>query len=356
MNKIAFITGVTGQDGAYLAEFLLRKGYEVHGMLRRSSSFNTKRIEHLYFTEDAPFKDKFTLHYGDLGDSSSLNRILEKTQPQEIYNLGAQSHVGISFHIPEYTGDVTGIGTLRILDAIRETKIETKFYQASSSELYGDVLESPQNEETPFNPQSPYACAKAYSYFITKNYRKAYNLFACNGILFNHESPLRGESFVTRKITICLARIKEGLQNVLELGNIDASRDWGYTGDYVEAMWLMLQQEKPDDYVVATNETHSVREFVEIASAMLGYDLMWEGTGVHEKGIDKNTGKVLVKINPKHFRPADVEYLLGDYTKAKKILGWEPKVSFKELVQKMVTADLKRIQELKYGIGHLLKD
>ena len=354
VKKKALITGITGQDGSYLAEFLLKKGYEVHGMLRRSSSFNTKRIEHLYFTENAPYKDTFSLHYGDLGDSSSLNRILEKTQPHEIYNLGAQSHVGISFQIPEYTGDVTGIGTLRILDAIRETKIKTKFYQASSSELYGDVVESPQNEATPFNPQSPYACAKAYSYYITKNYRKAYNLFACNGILFNHESPLRGESFVTRKITICLARIKEGLQEVLELGNIDASRDWGYTGDYVEAMWLMLQQDQPDDFVIATNETHTVREFVEIAAAMIGYDIVWEGKGVNEKGIDKNTGKVIVQINPKHFRPADVDYLLGDYTKAKNVLGWQPKVSFKELVQKMVQADLKKIQELKYGIGHLV--
>jgi GDPmannose 4,6-dehydratase len=343
MSKIALITGITGQDGSYLAELLLEKDYEVHGIIRRSSSFNTSRIDHLY--KDRHNKDvKLFLHYGDLTDSSNLNRLLEKTNPDEIYNLGAQSHVKVSFEVPEYTAETDAIGTLRFLDAIKETGIKTRFYQASTSELYGKVQEIPQTETTPFYPRSPYAVAKLYGYWIIINYREAYNIFACNGILFNHESPRRGETFVTRKVTIAAARIKAGVQNKLYLGNMDAKRDWGYAPEFVEAMWRMLQQPTPDDFVIATNEMHTVREFTELAFAELGIDIEWQGTGVNEKGIDKKTGKVLVEVDPEYFRPTEVELLIGDYAKAKKILGWEPKVTFKELVKIMAKADWE-----KYG-------
>lgn len=347
--KKIFITGITGQDGSFLAEFLLKKGYEVHGLVRRSSLFNRSRIEHLYLNDKSEYEERLILHYGDLSDSSSINRFLDKFHPDEIYNLGAQSHVGISFEIPEYTGDITGLGTLRLLDGIRDTQINTKFYQASSSEIFGDVVEIPQKESTPFNPQSPYACAKVYAYYITKNYRESYNIFACNGILFNHESNRRGENFVTRKITLSLARIKEGLQDKLKLGNINASRDWGFAGDYVEAMWLMLQQDKPDDYIIATGETHTVREFIEIASRHIGMDIKWEGTGINEKGIDKKSNKIIIEINPAYFRPTDVELLIGDASKARKNLSWKPKVSFNELVENMVKADIDYVLKLKYG-------
>ena len=349
--KKALITGVSGQDGAYLAESLLKKGYMVHGLVRRSSSFNRWRIEPLYYLDNSKYADHFQLHYGDLSDSSSLNRFLEKYQPDEIYNLGAQSHVGISFEVPEYTSDVTGIGALRILDAIRETKIATRFYQASSSELYGNSEQVPQDERTPFNPRSPYACAKAFAFYITKNYREAYGIYACNGILFNHESPLRGENFVTRKITLSLARIKEGLQKKLELGNLNSSRDWGFAGDYVEAMWLMLQQDVPDDFVVATGETHTVREFVEASAKALEFDIQWKGQGVDEVGIDAHTGKVLVGINPNYFRPTEVDILIGNAAKARQKLGWKPKIDFKQLVELMVKADLESVKKLKYGIA-----
>jgi len=336
--KKALITGITGQDGSYLAEFLLEKGYEVHGIIRRASTFNTSRIDHLY-TDPHVNGVKLFLHYGDLSDGSNINRILEKVRPDEIYHLGAQSHVRVSFDIPEYTGDVSGLGTLRILDAIRETGIKTKFYQASSSEMFGKALEIPIKETTPFYPRSPYGVAKVYAYWITKNYREAYNLFACNGILFNHESPRRGETFVTRKITRGLARIKLGKEKRLYLGNLDAKRDWGYAKDFVEGMWLMLQQDKPDDYLLATNETHSVREFAEKTAKHLGFDLVWKGKGINEKGLDKKTGKTIIEIDPKYFRPAEVDILLGDYSKAKKQLGWEPKVKFDELVEIMTKAD-----------------
>ncbi|MFA6990321.1 MAG: GDP-mannose 4,6-dehydratase [Candidatus Gastranaerophilaceae bacterium] len=323
MTKKALITGITGQDGSYLAELLIEKGYEVHGIVRRSSSFNTGRIDHIY--QDFHYEDtKLFLHYGDLSDSSNICRILEKIQPEEIYNLGAQSHVRVSFDTPEYTGDVVGLGTLRLLDAIRDTKIETKFYQASSSELYGKVQEIPQKETTPFYPRSPYAVAKLYAYWMTVNYRESYNIYACNGILFNHESPRRGETFVTRKITKALAKIVAGKQDKLYLGNIDAKRDWGYAKDYVEAMWLMLQQDKPEDYVIATGETYSVKDF--LTEAFKSVNLDWEK---------------YVEIDPRYFRPAEVELLIGDPTKAKQKLGWTPKTSFKELVKIMVEADLK---------------
>lgn len=341
--KKALITGITGQDGSYLAELLLEKGYEVHGLIRRSSSFNTGRIDHIY--KDPHIHGvKLFLHFGDLSDASNISRLLEKIEPDEIYHLGAQSHVRVSFDMPEYTGDVSGLGTLRILDAIREAGIKTKFYQASSSEMFGKVLEIPQTENTPFYPRSPYGCAKVYAYWITKNYRESYGLFACNGILFNHESPRRGETFVTRKITRGLARIKLGLDKCLYLGNLDAKRDWGYAKDYVEMMWLMLQQNKPDDYVVATNETHTVREFVEEAGKYLGFNIRWKGKGINEIGIDKKTGKTIIKIDEKYFRPAEVDLLIGDYSKAKKQLDWKPKVTFKELVKMMAEADLS-IQE-----------
>ena len=336
--KKALITGITGQDGSYLAELLLEKGYEVHGIIRRASTFNTSRIDHLY-TDPHINGVKLFLHYGDLSDGSNINRILEKIKPDEIYHLGAQSHVRVSFDIPEYTGDVTGLGTLRILDAIRETGIKTKFYQASSSEMFGKALEIPIKETTPFYPRSPYGVAKVYAYWITKNYREAYDLFACNGILFNHESNRRGETFVTRKITRGLARIKLGKEKKLYLGNLDAKRDWGYAKDFVEGMWLMLQQDKSDDYILATNETHSVREFAELSAKHLGFDLIWKGKGINEKGLDKKTGKTIIEIDPKYFRPAEVDILLGDYSKAKKKLGWKPKVKFNELVEIMAKAD-----------------
>ncbi len=338
--KKALITGITGQDGSYLAELLLEKGYHVDGIIRRASVFNTERIDHIY--QDPHGKGvNLKLHYGDLSDSSNLNRIIEKTQPDEIYHLGAQSHVRVSFDMPEYTGDVTGLGTLRILDAIREVGLTTKFYQASSSEMYGKAVEIPIKETTPFYPRSPYGCAKVYAYWITKNYRESYNMFASNGILFNHESPRRGLTFVTRKITRAFARIKLGKQDKIYLGNLDAKRDWGYAKDYVYAMWLMLQQKKPDDYVIATNETHTVREFCELTAEYFGYQLVWKGKGVNEKGIDKKTGKVLIEIDPRYFRPAEVDILLGDYSKAKKELGWKPKVLFKELVTIMAEADFE---------------
>jgi GDPmannose 4,6-dehydratase len=334
----ALITGITGQDGSYLAELLLQKGYEVHGIIRRSSSFNTKRIDHLY--KDPHKEDvKMFLHYGDMTDSSNLNRILEKTQPDEIYNLAAQSHVQVSFEVPEYTAEVDGVGVLRFLDAIKESGLKTKFYQASTSELFGKVQEIPQKETTPFYPRSPYSVAKLYAYWIVKNYREAYNLFACNGILFNHESPRRGETFVTRKITRAAVRIRKGLQDKLYLGNLDAKRDWGYAKEYVEAMWLMLQQDKPEDYVIATNETHSVREFTELSFKHLNIDVVWKGQGVDEKGYNKKTGKCLVEVDPKYFRPTEVDLLIGDSTKAKQNLGWEPKTKFEELVKIMIDAD-----------------
>lgn len=339
--KKALISGITGQDGSYLAEFLLNKGYEVHGLIRRSSTFNTSRIDHLY--QDPHVNGvRLFLHYGDLADSSNLSRLITKIKPDEIYNLGAQSHVRVSFDMPEYTADVTGLGTLRILDAIRESGVKTKLYQASSSEMFGQVRETPQKETTPFYPRSPYGCAKVYGYWITINYRESYGLFAANGILFNHESPRRGETFVTRKITRGLARIKLGLDNKLYLGNIDARRDWGYAPDYIEGMWLMLQQDKPGDYVLATNETHSVREFIEEACRLLEIDLAWQGSGVAEKGVDTKTGRVIIEIDSKYFRPAEVDLLQGDYSRAKHDLGWEPRTSFKELVRIMLEADLKQ--------------
>lgn len=343
--KKALITGITGQDGSYLTELLLEKGYEVHGIIRRSSTFNTSRIDHIYQDEHSA-DGKLHLHYGDLSDGSNLNRILEKVLPDEIYHLGAQSHVRVSFDMPEYTGDVTGIGTLRILDAIRDAGIKTKFYQASSSEMFGKTLDIPIKETTPFYPRSPYGVAKVYAYWITKNYRESYGMFASSGILFNHESPRRGETFVTRKITRGLARIKLGKDKRLYLGNLDAKRDWGYAKDYVYGMWLMLQHHEPDDFILATNEMHSIREFVEEASKHLGIDLVWKGTGLTEKGIDKKTGKTIIEIDPRYFRPAEVDVLLGDYSKAKNALGWEPKIKFKELVKLMIKADLKNEQEI----------
>ena len=324
-----------------LTELLLDKGYEVHGIIRRSSSFNTFRIDHLYKDESILNKSLF-LHYGDLTDSSNLNRLVEKIQPSEIYNLGAQSHVQVSFEVPEYTGEVDAIGTLRFLDAIRETGIETKFYQASTSELYGKAQEIPQNETTPFYPRSPYAAAKLYAHWITINYREAYDLFACNGILFNHESERRGKTFVTRKISVAVAKIILGLQDTLYIGNLDANRDWGYAPEYCEGMWRMLQADKPDDYVLATGETHSVREFVEESFEVFGEEIEWEGKGVKEKGILKSSGNVVVEIDARYFRPTEVEYLLGDPTKAKKELGWVPKVTFKDLVSIMVNADYQK--------------
>ncbi|OGJ86682.1 MAG: GDP-mannose 4,6-dehydratase [Candidatus Raymondbacteria bacterium RifOxyA12_full_50_37] len=335
--KKAFITGITGQDGSYLAELLLKKGYEITGLVRRSATFNRGRIEHLYpqYRENG----RLQLLYGDLSDSSSMKRIIEKTQPDEIYNLAAQSHVKISFEVPEYTADVDAIGVIRLLDAIRETNKKTKFYQASTSELYGKVIEIPQSEKTPFYPRSPYSVAKLYGYWIVKNYREAYNMFACNGILFNHESPRRGENFVTRKITLGAAKIKLGLMKTLRLGNLGAKRDWGFAGDYVEAMWLMLQRKNPQDYVIATGKTHTVRKFAELAFRALGYSLVWKGAGVQEKGVDKKTNKVLVEVDPKYFRPAEVDLLIGDPTKAKKELGWKPTVGIEELVTMMVTSD-----------------
>jgi len=344
MPKTALISGITGQDGSYLTELLLEKGYTVHGILRRSSSFNTFRIDHLY-NDKSILNKRLFLHYGDLTDSSNLNRLIEKSKPDEIFNLGAQSHVQVSFEVPEYTAEVDGIGTLRFLDAIKETGIKTKFYQASTSELYGLVQEIPQNEKTPFYPRSPYAAAKLYAYWIVVNYREAYNLFACNGILFNHESERRGKTFVTRKISVAVPRIIRGHQDMLLLGNIDAKRDWGYAPEYVEGMWRMLQIDHPEDFVLATNETHTVREFVEEAFKVLGDEVIWEGQGVDEKGILKSTGKQVVGIDPRHYRPTEVDLLLGDYSKARRLLGWEPKTTFKELVRIMVEADYKKAVE-----------
>jgi len=341
--KKALITGITGQDGSYLAELLLKKGYEVHGVIRRSSSFNTGRINHIY---QDPHEEgtRLFLHHGDLNDASSINRLLREIGPHEVYNLGAQSHVRVSFDVPEYTAEIDALGAVRILEGIRETGIDTRFYQASSSELYGKVVETPQRETTPFYPRSPYACAKAYAFYITLNYRESYNLFACNGILFNHESPRRGETFVTRKITMAATRIKLGLQDCLYLGNLEAKRDWGFAGDYVQAMWQMLQQERPEDYVIATGETHSVREFAELVFSSLDMSLVWQGSGAGEKGIDRNSGKVLIEIDPRYFRPAEVDLLLGDAAKARRELGWEPNTSFKELVEMMTDADLRLAQ------------
>ncbi|MDR3591528.1 MAG: GDP-mannose 4,6-dehydratase [Negativicutes bacterium] len=342
MTKVALITGITGQDGAYLAELLLKKGYIVHGVKRRSSLFNTDRIDHLY--QDVHEGDvKFFLHYGDLTDSTNLIRIIQQVQPDEIYNLAAQSHVQVSFETPEYTANSDALGTLRILEAIRILGLtkKTRFYQASTSELYGKVQEIPQSETTPFYPRSPYAAAKIYGYWITVNYREAYGMYACNGILFNHESPVRGETFVTRKITRAVASISLGLQQQLYLGNLDAKRDWGFAGDYVEAMWMMLQQEKPDDFVIATGQTHSVREFVELAFKEVGIDIKWQGQGIDEVGINASTSQVVVKIDPRYFRPTEVELLLGDPTKAKKVLGWQPKTTLAELIRMMVREDVE---------------
>lgn len=369
VQKVALITGVTGQDGSYLAEFLLKKGYIVHGIKRRASSFNTQRVDHIYqdpHIENANFK----LHYGDLTDTSNLVRIIQETQPDEIYNLGAQSHVAVSFESPEYTADVDAIGTLRMLEAIRILGMEkrTRFYQASTSELYGLVQETPQKETTPFYPRSPYAVAKLYAYWITVNYREAYGMFACNGILFNHESPRRGETFVTRKITQALARIKLGTQDCLYIGNLDAKRDWGHALDYVEMQWLMLQQDSPDDYVIATGVQYSVREFIELAAEKLGMQIVWRGADENEKGfLIKTTNQVvkedaieseekpIVVVDPMYFRPTEVETLLGDPTKAKQKLGWTPKISFDQLVSEMVAEDLREAEKEKFlkAGGHI---
>jgi len=343
MNKVALISGITGQDGSYLTELLLGKGYTIHGILRRSSSFNTFRIDHIY-NNRAYLNKRFFLHYGDLTDSSNLNRLVEKIHPDEIYNLGAQSHVQVSFEVPEYTAEVDGIGTLRFLDAIRETGYKTKFYQASTSELYGLAREIPQNEQTPFYPRSPYGAAKLYSYWITVNYREAYNLYACNGILFNHESERRGKTFVTRKISVGVSKIMIGLQDKLLIGNLDAKRDWGYAPEYVEGMWRILQADEPDDYVLATNETHSVREFIEESFRNLGEEILWEGQGIDEKGILKVSGKEVVGIDPRYFRPTEVDLLIGDYSKAREKLGWQPKTTFRELVRIMVNADFEKVK------------
>lgn len=342
MAKRALITGITGQDGMYLAEYLIAKGYEVHGIKRRASLFNTDRIDHLY--QDPHEGDRrLILHYGDLTDATNLIRVVKEIEPDEIYNLAAQSHVQVSFETPEYTANTDALGTLRLLEAVQLLGLgdRIRFYQASTSELYGEVRETPQTERTPFCPRSPYAAAKLYAYWITVNYREAYGLYACNGILFNHESPVRGETFVTRKITRGLARIKLGLQEKLYLGNLDAKRDWGHARDYVEAMWLMLQQERPEDYVIATGEQHSVREFVEVAAAEAGMSLRWEGSGVDERGVDVNTGEIAVLVDPRYFRPTEVEALLGDATKAKTELGWMPRVSFETLVREMMREDLE---------------
>jgi GDPmannose 4,6-dehydratase len=347
--KSALITGITGQDGAYLAELLLEKGYEVHGIKRRASSYNTDRVNHLY--QDPHESDRnFILHYGDLTDATNLIRIIQQVQPDEIYNLGAQSHVAVSFEMPEYTANVDGLGTLRILEAIRLLDMTDKcrFYQASTSELYGMVQEVPQTEKTPFYPRSPYGAAKLYAYWITVNYREAYNMYACNGILFNHESPIRGETFVTRKVTRGLARIKVGIDECLYLGNLDARRDWGHAKDYVYMQWLMLQQDKPEDFVIATGIQHSIRELVVAAAASLDMSVEWQGSGQDEVGVDPASGKVIVRIDPDYFRPTEVDTLLGDPTKAHEHLGWEPKVTFEELVEEMTSADLKDAQKVKH--------
>ena len=342
--KTALITGITGQDGSYLAEFLLSKGYIVHGIVRRASSFNTERIDHIFHNTD--IKDRrFFLHYGDLCDSSNLNRILEKSEPDEIYNLGAQSHVQVSFEVPEHTADIDAIGTLRLIDAIKEKKLKTRFYQASTSELYGKVQEIPQTENTTFYPRSPYGVAKLYAYWIVKNYREAYNLYACNGILFNHESPRRGRTFVTRKITRAACMIKLGLQDQLVHGNLDAKRDWGYAKEYVEAMWIMLQQDEPEDFVIASGETNTVRRLAELAFKELDIDVEWQGKGVDEKGYCKKTGKEIVVVSPQYFRPAEVDILVGDCSKAKEKLGWQTRTSFEELISIMVKSDFEQVNK-----------
>ena len=341
MVKKALITGVTGQDGSYLAEILLEKGYEVHGILRRSSSFNTSRIAHIIM--DEKYKEHFFFHFGDLTDASSLNRILEKIEPDEIYNLAAQSHVKVSFELPDYTAQVDALGTLRFLDAIKETRIETKFYQASTSELFGKVQEIPQNEKTPFYPRSPYAVSKLFAYWMIINYRESYNIFACNGLLFNHESPRRGETFVTRKITLGACRIKKGFQDVLILGNLDAKRDWGYAPEFCDGMWRILQQKKADDFVLATGKAYSVREFVELAFNELDIEISWKGKGVNEIGLNQKTGETIIRISPKYYRPTEVDYLLGDATKANKILSWKSKTSLKELIKLMIKSDWKKL-------------
>lgn len=354
-KKVALITGVTGQDGAYLAELLLSKGYEVHGIKRRSSLFNTNRIDHLY-TDLHEDNVRFILHYGDMTDSTNIIKIIQDVQPDEIYNLAAQSHVKVSFETPEYTANSDAVGALRILEAIRILKLETKtkFYQASTSELYGKVQEVPQTETTPFYPRSPYAVAKLYAFWITKNYREAYGMYACNGILFNHESPIRGETFVTRKITRGVARIKLGMQKKIYLGNIDAKRDWGHAKDYVEGMWLMLQQETPEDYVLATGETTSVRDFITMAFNEVGIKMKWEGTGIEEKGINAETGDILIEIDPNYFRPTEVDLLIGDASKAFKNLGWKPKHNLQDLVKDMVQSDMNLFKRDKYLLegGH----
>jgi GDPmannose 4,6-dehydratase len=344
--KKALITGITGQDGSYLSEILLQKGYKVYGIVRRSSSFNTGRIDHLI--NDPNLENRFNFFHGDVTDASNLNRILENTQPDEIYNLAAQSHVKVSFDIPDYTAQVDALGTLRFLDAIRETQIETKFYQASTSELFGKVQEIPQKETTPFYPRSPYAVAKLYGYWIIVNYREAYNIFACNGILFNHESPRRGETFVTRKITRAVSRIKEGMQEKLFLGNLNSKRDWGYAPEYCEGMWLMLQQDTPSDYVLATGENHTVREFVTLSFENVGINIAWEGKNIEEKGIDVSSGKTVVEVSPAYFRPTEVDQLLGDPSKAKKDLNWNPKKSFKDLVKDMTKSDWEKVKKRGY--------
>lgn len=342
--KTALITGITGQDGSYLTELLIEKGYTVHGIVRRASNFNTERIDHLMG------HPQLKLHHGDLADSANLNKLLSDIQPDEIYNLGAQSHVAVSFEVPEYTAQVDAIGTLRLLDALVNHCPKAKFYQASTSELYGLVQEVPQKETTPFYPRSPYGVAKLYGFWIVKNFRESYNLYACNGILFNHESERRGKTFVTRKVTVGLAEIHHGLRKTLKMGNIDSLRDWGYAKEYVEAMWLMLQQDKPEDYVIATGKTYTVRDFITRAAKHIGMDLVWEGEGVEEKGIDKNTGNVVVEIDPRYFRPAEVDLLVGDATKAKEEMGWEPKVQLDELIDIMMKSDLAEIGKRKAGL------
>ncbi len=347
MSKKALITGITGQDGSYLAEFLLKKGYEVHGVMRRSSSFNTWRVNHLY--KDPHEKDHFILHYGDMSDATNIIRLIKQIKPDEIYNLAAQSHVQVSFETAEYTANCDGLGVLRVLEAVRLLDMidKVKIYQASTSELFGKVVETPQTETTPFYPRSPYGTAKLYAYWIIKNYREAYNMFACNGILFNHESPRRGQTFVTRKITMGLSKIKLEMQKKLYLGNINTKRDWGYAPEYVESMWLMLQQDKPDDYVIATGETHTVREFIEEACRILDINLEWKGKGVDEKGIDRKTGKIIIEIDPIYFRPTEVNLLLGDPSKAQRILGWKAKTTFKKLIKIMVDADMDILKNNK---------
>lgn len=339
--KVALITGITGQDGSYLAELLLAKGYVVHGIIRRASVFNTERIDHLIG------KEHFILHHGDVTDSSNINKLMSTIQPDEVYNLAAQSHVQVSFEVPEYTAQVDAMGTLRILDALRNYCPNARFYQASTSELYGKVQEIPQTENTPFYPRSPYGVAKIYGFWIVKNFREAYNLYACNGILFNHESERRGKTFVTRKITIGLAEVAGGIRQTLALGNLDSKRDWGYAKEYVEAMWLMLQQDQPEDFVIATGKTYTVREFVERAAKYVGFDIIWQGTGVDEVGIDRNTGKKVIEINPKYFRPTEVDLLIGDATKAKNQLGWEAKVELDELVRIMMEHDITLVKNTK---------